>query len=105
MNPCHSPVPAVTSHERTSSHSIMNRQSSMFARWHNMLAFWCGSAMVASGVALHLPMFWMGRKMHFKLVGMPMTTGMYVGMALIILGVLAAAYGLLPPRRAASISQ
>ncbi len=61
--------------------------------------------MVATGVALHLPMFWMGRKMHFRLVGMPMSTGMYVGMALIILGVIAAAYGLLPPRRAASVSQ
>jgi putative MFS transporter len=86
-----------------SPHSNMNRHPSMFARWYNLLAFWCGSAMVATGVALHLPMFWMGRKMHFWLVGMPMTTGMYVGMALIILGVIAAAYGLLPPRRAESI--
>jgi MFS transporter, putative metabolite:H+ symporter len=76
----------------------------MFARWYNTLAFWCGSAMVAAGVALHLPMFWMGRKTHFRLVGMPMTAGMYVGMALIILGVLAAAYGLLPPRRTGRIS-
>lgn len=59
-------------------------------------AFWSGSVMVAAGVALHLPMFWMGRKMGFRLVGMPMDTGMFVGMALIVLGVSAAAYGLLP---------
>jgi MFS transporter, putative metabolite:H+ symporter len=83
----------------------MKPKSSLFARWYNMLAFWCGSAMVAAGVALHLPMFWMGRKMHFHLVGMPMGTGMYIGMALIILGVVAAAYGLLPPRRAENMRQ
>ena len=47
-------------------------------------AFWSGSAMVAAGVALHLPMFWMGRKIGFRLVGMPMDTGMLFGMALII---------------------
>jgi len=34
----------------------------------------------------------------FRLVGMPMGTGMLVGMALIVLGVVAAAYGLLPGR-------
>ena len=61
-----------------------------------MLAFWSGSAMVAIGVALHLPMFWMGRRVGFRLVGMPMDTGMLVGMGLIILGIAAAAYGLLP---------
>jgi putative MFS transporter len=52
--------------------------------------------MVAAGVALHLPMFWMGRKMGFRLAGMPMDAGMLVGMALIIAGVVAVAYGLLP---------
>jgi putative MFS transporter len=35
---------------------------------------------------------------HFRLAGMPMGAGMYIGMALIILGVAAAAYGLLPSR-------
>jgi len=59
-------------------------------------AFWSGSAIVAAGVALHLPMFWMGRKIGFRLAGMPMDAGMIVGMALIVLGVSAAAYGLLP---------
>src|SRR5579864_4778095 len=77
----------------------MNRKTSLFAGWHHMLAFWAGSAMVAIGVALHLPMFWMGRTMGFRLVGMPMDTGMLVGMALIIVGIGAAAYGLLPRRQ------
>jgi MFS transporter, putative metabolite:H+ symporter len=59
--------------------------------------------MVAAGVALHLPMFLMGRHTGYRLVGMPMGNGMLAGMALIVLGVLAAAYGLLPrhePQRA-----
>src|SRR5579871_3685310 len=80
------------------------RKSHLFASWYNMLAFWCGSAMVAAGVALHLPMFWMGRKTGWRLVGMPMGTGMLIGMALIILGVLAAAYGLKPGSRPQRIS-
>ena len=76
----------------------MSRKRSLFAEWHNMVAFWSGSAMVAAGVALHFPMFWMGRNNGFRLAGMPMDNGMLVGMALIVLGVLAAAYGLLPRR-------
>jgi putative MFS transporter len=55
--------------------------------------------MVTAGVILHLPMFWMGRMTHFHLAGMPMGNGMLVGMGLIILGVAAAAYGLLPSGR------
>ena len=77
----------------------MNSERSLFASRYRMLAFWCGSAMVTVGVALHLPMFLMGRKTGYRLAGMPMDPGMLVGMALIVLGVLAAAYGLLPARR------
>lgn len=54
--------------------------------------------MVTAGVALHLPMLWMGRHNGFRLAGMPMTTGMLAGMGLIILGIAASAYGLLPRR-------
>jgi MFS transporter, putative metabolite:H+ symporter len=75
---------------------FMDQKLSLFATWQKMLAFWIGSAMVATGVILHLPMFWMGRYTHFRLAGMPMSTGMYIGMALIVSGVAAAAYGLLP---------
>jgi putative MFS transporter len=63
-------------------------------------AFWLGSLAVTAGVILHLPMYWMGRNMGFVLVNMPMEGEMYAGMALIVLGIAAAAYGLLPPSRA-----
>lgn len=74
----------------------MTQKSSLFARWYNVVAFWGGSVMVATGVAFHLPMFLMGRHNGYRLAGMPMDNAMLVGMALIVLGVLAAAYGLLP---------
>jgi len=60
--------------------------------------------MVTIGVALHLPMFWMGRKTGFRLAGMPMDMGMLLGMGLIVLGVIAAAYGLLPHRQPERVS-
>jgi putative MFS transporter len=59
-------------------------------------AFALGVVGVTAGVLLHLPMFLMGRTMHFRLYGMPMGSEMYVGMATITLGVAIAAYGLLP---------
>ncbi|HKW18633.1 MAG TPA: MFS transporter [Terriglobales bacterium] len=82
----------------------MEQKSSLFSSWQKSLAFWAGSMMVASGVILHVPMFWMGRFTHFRLVGMPMGTGMLAGMGLIIGGVGAAAYGLLPSGRQRQIS-
>ncbi|QDZ09232.1 MFS transporter [Sphingomonas panacisoli] len=45
---------------------------------------------------MHLPMFLMGRMMHFRLAGMAMGWDMVAGMGLIIAGVGIAAYGLLP---------
>jgi MFS transporter, putative metabolite:H+ symporter len=68
----------------------------MFAERRNALAFWLGSTVVAIGVLLHLPMFWMARDMGFMLAGMPMDAGMLWGMALIVAGVGFAGYGLLP---------
>lgn len=62
-------------------------------------AFWLGCLTVTAGVALHLPMYWMGRHMGFRLVGMPMDAGMMWGMALILVGVALAAFGLLPARK------
>jgi putative MFS transporter len=62
------------------------------------VAFWFGSAMVSAGVLLHLPMFFMARTTGYRLAGMAMDPGMYWGMALIVAGILVAAYGLLPPR-------
>lgn len=67
-----------------------------FSERRNALAFWVGSAVVSAGVMLHLPMFWMARNTGFNLAHMPMDAGMLWGMALIVLGILGAGYGLLP---------
>ena len=53
---------------------------------------------MTAGVLLHIPMFLMGREVHYNLAGMPMGTGMLIGMGLIIGGTASTAYGLLPPR-------
>jgi putative MFS transporter len=59
-------------------------------------AFGLGCAGVTAGVLMHLPMFMMGRGMHYRLAGMPMAADMYLGMALIVGGLFVAAWGLLP---------
>src|SRR5580693_5478992 len=73
----------------------------LFADRRSSLAFWLGSAVVSIGVALHLPMFWMARHSGFILAGMPMGAAMLLGMGLIIGGIAATAYGLLPKNSAA----
>src|SRR5262249_14934987 len=50
----------------------------MYTERRSALAFWLGSLIVAIGVVLHLPMYWMARNMGFVLAGMPMDVGMYV---------------------------
>lgn len=67
-----------------------------FSARRNAVAFWVGSAVVSVGVVLHVPMFWMARHSGFVLAGMPMDPGMLAGMALIVGGIVAAGYGLLP---------
>lgn len=74
------------------------RKASLFADSGHALAFWAGSASVTIGVLLHVPMFVMGRATHYRLAGMQMDTGMLIGMGLIIAGLGATAYGLLPRR-------
>jgi putative MFS transporter len=59
-------------------------------------AFVLGCIAVTAGVAMHIPMFLMGRTMHYRLAGMAMGWDMVLGMGLIIAGVGVAAYGLLP---------
>ena len=61
--------------------------------------FLFGCVAVTGGVLLHLPMFWMGRDMGYRLVDMPMDAGMFVGMALIVGGMALGGYGLLPEAR------
>ncbi|HEY4273463.1 MAG TPA: MFS transporter [Candidatus Udaeobacter sp.] len=63
-------------------------------------AFALGCIGVTIGVLLHIPMFWMGHNNHFILYGMPMDPSMIFGMYLIIAGVIAAGYGLLPSKSA-----
>jgi MFS transporter, putative metabolite:H+ symporter len=64
-------------------------------------AFALGCLAVAAGVVAHLPMFAMARSMGYQLAGMPVDYTMLGGMALIILGTMVAAYGLLPRNLAA----
>ncbi len=71
-------------------------QKVLFEERRNTLAFWFGCTLVTAGVLLHLPMFLMARDSGYILAGMPMDTGMLLGMAAIVAGVGLAAYGLLP---------
>jgi putative MFS transporter len=68
----------------------------LFEERRNTLAFWFGCTLVTAGVLLHLPMFLMARDSGYILAGMPMDTGMLLGMAAIVAGVGFAGYGLLP---------
>ncbi len=47
-------------------------------------------------MALHFPMFFKAGEMHYRLSGMAIGTDMKIGMALILLGIAATAYGLVP---------
>lgn len=64
--------------------------------FHHPLAFWLGCALIVAGVGAHMPMFLMGRHTHWQMVGMPMTAGMWWGMAAIPAGLALSAYGLMP---------
>ena len=68
----------------------------------HLWAFIAGCLAVTAGVVMHLPMFWMGRDNGFRLADMPMDAAMVWGMALIVLGIVVAGYGLLPRAPAAS---
>jgi putative MFS transporter len=71
--------------------------SEAMATW----TLWLGTAAVAAGVGLHLPMFLSAGDMDYHLAGMPMDNGMLAGMALIVAGTLATGIGLLRPPAAA----
>ena len=76
--------------------SVTGRQSVVGERWP---LFWAGCVAISAGVLLHLPMLAMAHTMGNHLSGMPMDGWMYLGMALIGLGVPAAIYGALPKKR------
>ena len=60
------------------------------------LVFWFGCALLVGGVFAHAPMFMMGQHTHWQMVGMPMTTEMWLGMAAIPVGLALSAFGMLP---------
>ena len=62
----------------------------------HLVAFVAGCLAVTAGVVLHVPMYWMGRDMGFRLADMAMDAEMLSGMALIVAGLVVAGYGLLP---------
>jgi putative MFS transporter len=66
--------------------------------FHRPLSFWLGCAFITAGVLSHGPMFMMGQHTHWQMVGMPMTAEMWLGMALIPLGLLLSCHGLMAPR-------
>lgn len=59
-------------------------------------AFWGGTVAVVAGVVLHLPMYAEAKDMGYRLAGMPMDTAMVVGMVLIVAGLAATTWGLVP---------
>jgi len=64
--------------------------------FHHPGAFWGGVLAVTVGVLLHLPMYFASAPMHYMMAGMAMDTPMMAGMVLIIVGLVATAWGLYP---------
>lgn len=78
------------------SKTVARRHKEQWTRFEHPVAFWLGTAACVAGVALHLPMYYSARNMGYRMVGMRPDGAMIVGMALIIAGLIAALYGLLP---------
>jgi len=64
--------------------------------FHHPYAFWFGCAAIVAGVMAHIPMFACAADMGYEMVGMPMDATMLSGMALIPVGLMLSAYGLMP---------
>jgi MFS transporter, putative metabolite:H+ symporter len=58
--------------------------------------YWAGVLAVVTGVVLHLPMYYQGRDIGFRLVGMPVDLAMIAGMLLIVIGLAATVWGVIP---------
>jgi MFS transporter, putative metabolite:H+ symporter len=69
-------------------------------RFRHPVAFWLGTAAIAAGVCAHFPMFAAARDMHYRMAGMPVDALMIVGMSLILAGLAASIYGVVPRRSA-----
>jgi MFS transporter, putative metabolite:H+ symporter len=77
----------------------MRRMNFSGSSYEHPVAFWFGVALVAVGVALQLPMYYMARGMHYHVAGMPVTNEMLAGMAMMFLGLGVTGYGLFPRTR------
>jgi MFS transporter, putative metabolite:H+ symporter len=64
--------------------------------FHHPISFWLGCVAIVAGVLAHVPMFIHASLMDYRMVGMPMDPAMLAGMVVIPLGLLLAAYGLMP---------
>ncbi len=64
--------------------------------FHHPVAFWLGSLAVSVGVVLHLPMYIGARDMDYVLADMAVDGWMTSGMVLIVAGMAASFYGLIP---------
>lgn len=73
-------------------------RASTFRGFEHPVAFWTGVTACTTGVALHLPMYFGARDMHYKLSGMAPDASMIVGMILIFIGLGLSLYGVLPRR-------
>jgi MFS transporter, putative metabolite:H+ symporter len=74
--------------------------------FRNAPLFWGGSIIAAIGTILHLPMYLSARSVHYEVSKMQMMPGMhgemiamYVGMGLIVVGLVASIIGIVPRRR------
>lgn len=61
-------------------------------------AFWIGFLAVTIGMGLQVPMYTDSASMGYMLVGMPMSTSMDIGMALVIVGLFISLYSLVPSK-------
>jgi MFS transporter, putative metabolite:H+ symporter len=75
---------------------LQAREGVRWRRFEHPVAFWFGASGCAVGVALHLPMYYSARGMGYRMAGMRPDGTMIAGMALIIVGLASALYGLLP---------
>lgn len=73
---------------------------SVGGEFEHPIAFWFGVLACTVGVVLHLPMYFSTRDIHYVMSGMKPDASMIAGMALIAIGLIAAAYGVVPARGA-----
>ena len=72
------------------------RHDTRWKRFEHPVAFWFGAAACTAGVAMHIPMYYSARTMGYRMAGMRPDGEMLAGMALIVIGLVTALYGLLP---------